>query len=208
MLYTRQLWRWIAQLFKNMLRFLNFNFVTGQKESVPSLPVAHYVTAAEAFLTVPSGAYSQDSNFVPMIDDVGGILKYVGTHNWDANLIGTGRTYNTASAGAVGLLKFVPIFGAGGSWTTFASGSFDGTQRLYFPKSANHDKAGGYHDFYFKNAAMVYAFSGNGNSAFLPQNGSVYNSATLISANLVVRWDGVTGQAGGGSLISDTPRPI
>lgn len=93
--------------------------------------------------------------------------------------------------------------------------AYNGLKKFYFSQQSSNDKAGGYIEYYYHHDAWKTASDNASptNTKFvITHNGSVYRknfvdtTGTLSSSDLVVRWDGTVGAAGGGSSIEDTER--
>jgi hypothetical protein len=86
-------------------------------------------------------------------------------------------------------------------WDNIADSSYNGLKTWYMPAGR------GYFEYYFDSDAYKTALQTVDpfHSIRISQNGSVYKNS-ITQANLIVRWDGVVGEAGGGLSISDTVR--
>jgi hypothetical protein len=145
-------------------------------------------------------SYNHNVNFVPARNDSTETFINAGGEKWDGpGLVGQNKTYTGLTfSGAGGSVRFEGAGSGGGIWASFAGASLDGMQRMWFPGSANNDRLGGYVDYIFDSANWTTAVNGVANNVVVAQNGSVYDTS-ISAANLITRWDGVAGPAGGGS---------
>lgn len=175
-----------------------------------------YSSGTDANLDSPDDNYWTPSNLVPCSSDnlpFSGYRTYlkIGDYFWytDYNPVpapGTSVQWRkTLTGSAYGSIRFQPVTGK--NWNNFAGAAQNGLKVFSLPKSADYDSLGGYFEYYYHNTAWSTAFNGNNSEILILQNGSVYKD-TVQSNNLVVRWDGVLGLGGGGSFISDLPRPL
>jgi len=96
------------------------------------------------------------------------------------------------------------------AWSSFLDGTtYNGMQSITLSKSVDNDKLGGSFNFYYHESAWRYAFETTTNHVYIAQNGSVYEGNNVGDNDyLVVRWDGVVGNAGilGGNSVVDIPK--
>lgn len=189
------------------------NIFTHHYMKIPS--ATDYTISGNDFnLNFPERWYTI-SNFIPISNTPGA--------NPDCSVqIGTEmRWFNWVSAGSSGIFNINPngggIQGTYGrikffsypaspqNWVSVAGDEYNGLIKFYLPKTANYEIDGGFFEYYFKNSAWSNAFIGNTSDIVIVQTGTVYKDS-ISDSNLVVRWDGVLGNAGGGDLISDRPR--
>ena len=157
-------------------------------------PDTDYASATDQELDSPSGSYDQNDCFIPALNTTSpkfgmsaGGAAYIGT----SATVGPGSTITGDGSGN----NEVKLFPYASDWNSFAGSEYNGIQRIWFPKSADNDKLGGFVDFYYHRDAFIYAFDTGGADIVIAQNRSVYKGSTSPS-NLVVRWDGKIGPAG------------
>jgi hypothetical protein len=158
-----------------------------------------------------TGAFAQAANFFPMTSDINTIISSgsgAGSlgNAYQVSGVGEGVTLSFYNPDQTPKLNIVDD--QGGLWDTFSTEA-NGLKRIVFPSLANNDGLGGFAELYYHQIAYTHAFNGNASACIPASNGSVYKD-TLIDANLVVRWDGMTGPAGSATpdVLTDTPRPM
>jgi len=171
-------------------------------------------------LNQPAPTLSQNDCFIPIGDSSDETVIQVYDSNQDiiyawtagVNNLGPNQTisFKTQNAG-VPIEGRMYIYANGGTFSTFASSSYNGRQRIWLPRLADNDKKGGYIEFWYNDVAWTAGFNGQSRLE-IAKNGSVYLYAASTNigddTKLVMRWDGVAGQAGGGAAIADTERYI
>ena len=209
-----------------ILRFFGNTAPSKPKGNRDTLPIKHYFIGHDGNVNHPNFGdglggtiYDTVNNFVPCINSAGNCEFLLGdgsnAGSWDTNdsategtevqwcNLGVGLSYNYERVH----IKLSSLTGA-----AFAAASNDGLKRFHLPKTANQTKDGGYIDYYYSNAAWV---ASGVTKFYIAQNGSVYKAPTSwggdgyevpTSSELIVRWDGTPGAAGGGSAISDLER--
>jgi hypothetical protein len=179
-------------------------------------PIDYTTSGTDVFLTSPDGAYDTPatnivtaSSFVgPPPGELGDMVLSIGDHQWSAGgLVSDGpvRWPDKTSGTTYGQIVFSDDADFGG-WGIFAPDTYDGLQTFTLPRTGHQTSDGGYFQYYYKRAAWISAFNGSKAGVVIAQNGSVYRGS-IGADNLVVRWDGETGPAAGGTA-TDTNRQL
>ncbi len=163
-----------------------------------------YADDSDGTLDSPNSAYDTQSQLMPIASSGGGFtsngLKIRSGKIWSVTGIQSAGS-NYIWEGSGGGASNDVIFQAPGNWDDFSGSGDNGLQRFFLPKNANGDQLGGYLDYYYHDTYWTTAFNGNSTAVVFSKNGSVYKGS-ISSDNLVVRYDGVQGYAGGGSSSS------
>ena len=168
-------------------------------------PVSGFSSGLDMFVKYPNGTYDISDAFVPVENLSGDFTIKFGGNQWLNSLGGDpGDIVDLNGISSSSSYSGLEIYTSGSDWVSFATAIHNGIKTISFPRNADGDGKGGYATYYYKEDAWRTAFENEPVNIIIAQNGSVYKTS-ITQANLVVRWDGVTGLAGGGSNIEDTP---
>lgn len=156
-----------------------------------------YLEGQDEDLYIPDDTVDTPDNFVFATNSVNGVGLTIGDYNWtNAAQDWEDSPWLGQSAGsAYGQISFLPT---GGNWLNFAETDKEGLMKFKLPRLASGDEEGGYFEFWYDRTAFLAAFNNNASAIIISKEGSVYKGS-ISNANLVVRFNGDVGQAGGAS---------
>ena len=151
-------------------------------------------------LTNPDSQYDTQTNLIFATNSSNGVKVTIGDYEWqNIDAVGEEKVWTGQGAGsAYGQIALEPV---SGNWNSFANANFNGVFVFILPGYADGDLLGGYFAGYYESNAMKHAFENNNSKMIIAKNGSVYKDS-IINSNLVVRFNGDIGEAGGASAES------
>ena len=170
-------------------------------------PVDYTSSGTDVLLDSPDDTDFTTSQLWPCTNTFNSVVLNIGDYQWSQNIgiINNPSGLNPSSSGtAYGQINFST---GGSNWGNFSTSITDGLNSNSLPKGGTNNLGGSF-EYYYDNTAWVFAFNGNTSNIVIAQNGSVYKGS-ISNANLVIRWDGMTGPAGAASpqVAEDIERP-
>ena len=169
-------------------------------DSTDAAGITAFTTGTSGNLASPDDTKDQNDCFIPMQSDGVIIVIKIGDYSWNYVSAGVGPSKTILGQSTGTGYGTLVLNTSGNNWYTFADNEYNGVKRIYFPKTINDDKTGGYVDFYYHKEAFKYAFEGDNSDVVITTEGAVYKGS-ITSDNLVVDQNGKVGIAGGTNQI-------